>query len=151
VSAIQSLVPGATLPDDRVRLTISSLVSSLMSYVYAPTASKESSQLGPLVQRTRDFIRSRNGGHVTVQDVADHLGYTANYTSTQFHHLTRESLKNFLDRQRAEKAKDLLRYTNLRVTQIAKQLEFGDVFAFSRHFRRVVGISPRQFRQQEQL
>jgi AraC-like DNA-binding protein len=149
-STIQSLIPDSSFPDDRVRLTIGGLLAALLSYVYTSPAHNEFSHLGPLVQRTVDFVRARNGGLVTVQDVADHLGYTANYTSTQFHQLTRESLKNFLDRQRTEKAKDLLRYTNLQVKQIAKQLEFSDVFAFSRHFRRVAGVSPRQFRRQEQ-
>jgi AraC-like DNA-binding protein len=147
---IQSLVPDSRFPDERIRLTVAALLGSVLSYVYTAPARNEFSHLGPLVQRTCEFVRARNGGQVSVQDVADHLGYTANYTSTQFHRLTRESLKNFLDRQRTEKARDLLRYTNLPVKQIAKQLEFSDVFAFSRHFRRVAGISPRQFRQREQ-
>jgi AraC-like DNA-binding protein len=149
-AAIQSLIPDSTFPNDRVRATIAGLISALLSYVYMTPVRNEFGHLGPLVQLTADFVRARNGGQVSVQDVAEHLGYTANYTSTQFHQLTRESLKHFLDRQRTEKAKDLLRYTNLQVKQIAKQLEFSDVFAFSRHFRRVAGMSPREFRRHEQ-
>jgi AraC-like DNA-binding protein len=56
-------------------------------------------------------------------------------------------LKTYLDLERAKVASRLLEYSDLNITEIAETLDFPDVFSFSRFFRRVVGMSPRPFRQ----
>ena len=45
-----------------------------------------------------------------------------------------------------EKARALLTHTDLPVQQVAEQVGYGDVSAFSRRFTRHVGLSPRRFR-----
>lgn len=146
---ISSLIPDANFPDDHVRTAIAAQLVSVLSYVYAPTREDDGNRFNPLVQNVLAFVRSRNGRNTSVQEVADHLGYTANHVSAQFRSLVGESLKHFLDRQRAQKARSLLLYTNLSVTQIAETLGFNDIFSFSRHFRRMTGRSPRRFRRGE--
>lgn len=47
---------------------------------------------------------------------------------------------------RISKAKNMLRFSSLSVTEISQQLGFDDVHAFSRVFRRVEKISPTEFR-----
>jgi AraC-like DNA-binding protein len=47
---------------------------------------------------------------------------------------------------RLEKACNLLKETDLTVTQISYQLGFESEFYFSRIFRKKVGIAPKQFR-----
>jgi AraC-like DNA-binding protein len=37
--------------------------------------------------------------------------------------------------------------SSLRIKEIAHQLGFGDAYYFSRVFTKVMGVSPRQFRQ----
>lgn len=48
---------------------------------------------------------------------------------------------------RLNRAKDLLRNTNLPVKRICTMLGFSDPFHFSRFFKRRMGLSPRQWRQ----
>ncbi|MHB1155910.1 MAG: AraC family transcriptional regulator [Phycisphaerales bacterium] len=146
---IQSLIDDANWPNDQVRAAIAAQLASVLSYVYTPPNENNDDRFGPLVRNVLTYARSRNGQTTSVQEVADHLGYTVNHVSAQFRSQVGESLKHFLDRQQAEKAASLLRYTNLSITQIAETLGFNDIFSFSRHFRRMTGHSPRQFRREE--
>lgn len=68
-------------------------------------------------------------------------------------HLFTEQLgvspRTFLERQRLERAKELLTHTTLPVAQIAKQVGFDSSFYFSRRFKRYVSLSPRDFRNRQ--
>ena len=55
-------------------------------------------------------------------------------------------LKNFLDQTRADFAARLLLTSNKSLTEIAKQLEFRDVYAFSRFFKRLTGRTLSEYR-----
>ena len=48
-------------------------------------------------------------------------------------------------------AKSLLSYTHLNISEIAYELNFSDVYAFSKFFKKQTGISPSLFRQDIQL
>ncbi|PPT94764.1 AraC family transcriptional regulator [Xanthomonas arboricola] len=55
--------------------------------------------------------------------------------------------KPMLQQLRIEKAKELLhRQRKLRITEVALKVGFGDLSHFEKSFRRLVGVSPREFR-----
>ena len=56
------------------------------------------------------------------------------------------SYRSLIDRVRFEKAKDLLRDTDLRITDISLAVGFEDCSNFARMFRRIGGLGPRQYR-----
>lgn len=52
-----------------------------------------------------------------------------------------------LQQLRIEKAKELLhQQRKLRITEVALKVGFGDLSHFEKSFRRLVGVSPREFR-----
>lgn len=53
----------------------------------------------------------------------------------------------YLTRRRIERAKDLLRSANLAITEVAAMVGFSNLGSFSTRFRRLVGESPREYRQ----
>ncbi len=53
----------------------------------------------------------------------------------------------YVSERRIERAQDLLRATNLTVTEVCHAVGFTSLGSFSRRFRDVVGESPRQFQQ----
>ena len=50
-------------------------------------------------------------------------------------------------RHKMKFAADLLSHPDVLVKQVAMRLEFADQYQFSRHFKRVFGLSPMQFQQ----
>lgn len=59
--------------------------------------------------------------------------FTAEYGETPMHYLTR---------RRVERAQDLLRATNLTVTEVCILVGFASLGSFSARFRELVGVSP---------
>lgn len=67
-----------------------------------------------------------------------HRLFTATYGVTPAVHLSQ---------RRIERAQDLLRATNLTVTEVCTAVGFTSLGSFSGRFRQVVGESPREFQQ----
>src|SRR5439155_16707837 len=53
----------------------------------------------------------------------------------------------YLSRLRVEQAKDLLKGTNLSLTEIAERVGYADPFSLSKAFKRFLGCSPQEYRQ----
>jgi two-component system response regulator YesN len=59
---------------------------------------------------------------------------------------TGQTFKEYLTEIRIKKAKELLRMTNLRSTEISYQVGYSDPHYFSHVFGKYTGFSPREFR-----
>jgi len=53
----------------------------------------------------------------------------------------------YVSRRRVERAQDLLRATNLTVTEVCHAVGFSSLGSFSSKFKEIVGETPRQFQQ----
>lgn len=102
--------------------------------------------LDPRIRAVQAVIAEGLAEPLTIADLAA----VACLSPTQFKKLFSAqlglSVHQYLIRQRMEKARALLTHTDLPVQQVAEQVGYGDVSAFSRRFTRHVGLSPRQFR-----
>jgi len=80
---------------------------------------------------------------VTLEGIARRAGVSS---KTIDRHLHKEGLRfrEAADKVRYERACELLCAPGASVTQVALQLGFSDTANFSRSFRRVAGIAPRQ-------
>jgi AraC-like DNA-binding protein len=85
-----------------------------------------------------------------VEDLARDLGLSAGHCSARFRSETGAALKMWLDQQRADACKQLLRYADADITTIAEQADFVDVFTFSRFIKRVTGKAPSAWREPRQ-
>ncbi|MBB6730920.1 AraC family transcriptional regulator [Cohnella zeiphila] len=83
---------------------------------------------------------------LTLGLLAKKLGLTPNYVSALFRTETGQTFTWHLSRIRIERAKTLLRETNLKIFQVGRQVGLADQAYFSRLFKRTVGISPNDYR-----
>jgi AraC-like DNA-binding protein len=69
-------------------------------------------------------------------------------TRTLQRHLSEKgiSFRTLRDDARMREGRRLLSFTNMPVSEIARQLDYGEVASFSNAFRRCTGLSPSQFR-----
>lgn len=74
------------------------------------------------------------------------VGYGRNYLARLFRRIVGKTPRQVLIDARLEKARDLLRNTNLDIVQIAEQLGYGNQFYFCRQFHSLTGYSPTAFR-----
>ena len=79
--------------------------------------------------------------------MAEFCGLSPSYFSVSFKRQMGTSPNVFLNTLRVEKAKELLFTQNISIAEIAPLVGFEDPFYFSRVFKRITGMSPRQFQQ----
>lgn len=99
------------------------------------------------LRRSRDLMDSR---YAEALDL-DALAAEAGLSKYHFHRLFKATYGRtpaaYLSERRIERAQDLLRATNLTVTEVCHAVGFSSLGSFSSRFRAVVGESPTEFQQ----
>ncbi|MEI8140232.1 MAG: AraC family transcriptional regulator [bacterium] len=81
-----------------------------------------------------------------VNRLAEKAGYTRSHFSRLFKTQTGLSPRQYVINARVVLAKELLRGTTLSVSEVAKRAGYGDIFLFSRQFKRTAGLTPSAYR-----
>ncbi|NLG24413.1 MAG: helix-turn-helix transcriptional regulator, partial [Clostridiales bacterium] len=103
----------------------------------------------PEILRAIEFIRRRYAEELSVAEVAKNVSLSANYFSNLFKRESGMTFTAYLTHHRIERAKGLLRDTDLHAYEIASRCGFSDDAYFSRTFKQVTGMRPITFRQRE--
>ncbi|MDK2808640.1 MAG: two-component system, response regulator YesN [Clostridiales bacterium] len=100
------------------------------------------------IKRAINYIREHYKEGITQEEVARKLEVTPEYLSTLFYREMEINYSTFLKQFRISHAKRLLKGTNLRIYEIAKEVGYNDPKYFIRVFKEVQGQSPKEYRQQ---
>lgn len=98
------------------------------------------------VEKMRQTLVSDITHKCSVADAARAAGMSESHMRDLFTRATGLSPKKYQMRARLVRAGKLLRGTDLPVASIAEQTGFDSVFAFSRRFSKLLGCSPRDYR-----
>ncbi len=82
-----------------------------------------------------------------LQEVADALGYSYGYLSALYRRTTGDTLSHYYSEKKAQLAGLLVKEGRMSITEIATQLGYANVYAFSKAFRKRFGVSPRAYRE----
>ena len=85
---------------------------------------------------------------VTLDEIAEYVGYSKFYTSSIFHKQYGTTIQEFIIIQRIEYAKKLILETNYSMTEIIMECGFSSTSNFYSKFVKYVGCSPLKFKQQ---
>ena len=107
--------------------------------------SKESME-DHLVREAKRLIRENAGSGFRVGELCHELGYSKSYLSRLFREQTGETLAAYAVKKRIEEAKRLIREGQMNFTEISDSLGFDNPQYFSRTFKRLVGMTPTEFR-----
>lgn len=78
--------------------------------------------------------------------LADALHYDYNYLSNLFSSIEGVTVEQYLIKQKIEKAKELLIYDEISLTEIAYRLSYSSLAHMSGQFKRVTGLTPSYFK-----
>ena len=79
--------------------------------------------------------------------LTNHLHHEYTYLSSLFSSVEGRTIENFFIEQRIEKAKELLIYGQMNLSQIAFELEYSSVAHLSSQFKKITGLTPSYFKQ----
>lgn len=98
------------------------------------------------IKEAFSFIEQNFQNDITIEDIAATCGLNRSYFGKIFHENMGKSPQEFLISYRMTKATELLKLTNLSVADIGNAVGYPNQLHFSRAFKNVYGISPRQWR-----
>lgn len=104
-------------------------------------------KLSSQIQQCVDYIEMHLDRKILAADLAGLAGYTEYYLTRKFKEETGLSVADYARFAKMERARILLRSTDLTVQEISAQLGFATRNYFSRMFRQVTGQTPVEYRQ----
>lgn len=101
-----------------------------------------------LIVKVKRYINEHLTEDISVAGIAAYFYLSPNYFSRSFKRITNEGCNEYIVRKRIEKAEYLLTTTNMKIGKIAQEVGYRDTNYFSLAFKRHMGTSPLQYREQ---
>ena len=99
-----------------------------------------------LIAEVQDILRSRYAEPLNIADLASELGISSRSLNRRFKNATGLSPVIYLQQQRLNTARDLLRTSNLSIAEVANAVGYGDSDYFCRRFRDAMKQTPSDYR-----
>lgn len=92
------------------------------------------------------FIDGRLSEKITLANIGTAVRLGRTQLAGIFKEKQGETIVSYVNRRRVEQAQQLLRSTDMPIIDVGFEIGFGDVSHFNHTFKRIAGISPRQYR-----
>ena len=99
-----------------------------------------------VVNQVRHLIELEYDAPLTIEYLAEKVYMSPNYLRTLFKDYTGETVLEYVTRTRINRSAELLRDTNMRVSDISRKVGYENPSHYCAVFRRQMGITPNQFR-----
>jgi Response regulator containing CheY-like receiver domain and AraC-type DNA-binding domain len=100
-----------------------------------------------LVDDIRRHIEENFAQDITLSEMANQYKISPGYLSLLFTERTGKNFIDYLTERRIKKAQELLKHTDMKIYEIAEAIGYNDSYYFSNCFKKVVGITPSEFRE----
>lgn len=101
-----------------------------------------------LVAGCCQYIKEHIHEKIVLQDIADAFEVSPNYLSQLFKKHMEIGISEYITTQKIAESKNLLKETNLKIYEVSDRLGFESAFYFSRVFKKTMGMSPKDYRNQ---
>ena len=145
ISAVEEAMPLVGRRRQQPELTAINNAGGEMEAFQKPETTADLQGLQKMIRR---YISENYMYDFGVPDIAEAFGYSEGYFCRLFRQYFGSSFLVYLTGYRIEKAKDLLRLTDLTVKEVGNGVGYEDANYFAKVFRRVAGVSPTDFRAQ---
>ncbi len=98
------------------------------------------------IKEAINFIEQNFQNNITIEDIANVCGINRSYFGKIFRNSTGRSPQEFLMSYRMIKATELLKLTSLSIADIGSAVGYENQLHFSRAFKNIYGVSPREWR-----
>ena len=112
-----------------------------------PPAPQAQGGLSPgAMRRVREFVEVHLGESIDLSMLAGVAGLSVHHFARQFKQSIGVTPHHYLTQKRVERAQEMLVQTDLSLAEIAFAVGFFDQGHLARHFRHMLGTTPREFR-----
>lgn len=99
-----------------------------------------------LAEKAMQYIEENISADLSLEQIADHLHISASHLSRTFKKAANISLTDYINQVRINRAKELLRGTDIYIYAISEMVGYHDATYFSSIFKKLAGVSPSEYR-----
>jgi YesN/AraC family two-component response regulator len=129
-------------------ITLLTIFAEHLSMVNNQIVLRDQNTEPPVITHAKQFILEHQTEELSLAQVAKAVNTSKFYFCKIFKKATGINFTDYLSRVRTERAKNLLLNPNLRVSEIAYEVGFQSLTHFNRVFKRILGRSPTEYREQ---
>lgn len=122
------------------------LTDSFLGYIQAVRRAKAGESRSVHIEACKTYISRHLNQPITRDDLARHTGLHPSYLSQLFTQQEGVTLKSYILSERVGAAKNMLKYSDYSIAQIAEYLCFGTQSRFGSTFKKYSGMTPSQYR-----
>lgn len=136
------------IKDMKIYEQLTSLLTLLMEDSWAPSQESKNPTGKRSLQDVKEYIDLHYKEKLLLDDLAEQFYINKYYLTRVFKEQFGLSIGQYIMQQRITQGKQLLRFSDYSIEQIASLCGMEDANYFSRAFRKVEGVSPGEFRKQ---
>lgn len=106
---------------------------------------------GDKISRSIQFMKKNPRALYSVQELASQQNLSVTHYSRLFRAKTGSSPNQYFMEIKVQSACQYLYFTDKSIKEICRELGFGDPFYFSRFFKKLMGVSPAHYRNQNKM
>ena len=125
---------------------LTTLLASRLLEMTSAEISLQTDQSYSTIAKAMSFIEAHLANPITLEEVASASGYSRTYFSRLFKEIVGINFKDYLERERIERASNLLENEKTSITEISYAVGFNSFSSFWRAFKKLKGVSPREWR-----
>lgn len=99
-----------------------------------------------LIRECEEYIDNHYMDKLMLDEMARSIGTSTGYLSRRFKELTGETIIEYTNEKRLEKAREYLAEDDVMVYEVAEKLGFGNATYFSHFFRKATGMTPKEYK-----
>ncbi len=100
------------------------------------------------ILRAKHYIEAHVDRKLTLEEVSKLVNMNKSYFSRLFKEQTGTNFKDYLLQVKMERANSMIRHTDKRISEIALELGYSDIFYFNRVYKKFIGNAPTEIRKQ---
>lgn len=98
------------------------------------------------VREAKKYMAQHFAGNISLDEVAELVGFSPSYFSTLFKKETGENFNEYLTQLRLEQAKNMLKETKQSIMDICQAVGYNDLKHFTQTFKKHTGLKPNEYR-----
>jgi AraC family transcriptional regulator of arabinose operon len=130
---------------------LSQVLSLLLAEVYFRERADETSDQNRQVTMVIRFMYNNLTRQLTLEEISEEVKLSRSYLNSIFKEQTGRSPVDFFIHVKMQEACKLLESTNMYIYEVSVSLGYTDPYYFSRIFKKVVGVSPKEYKKGDYL
>lgn len=125
------------------------LLEEMLSLVLSEKMSDITGNIKDVVREAAQYINQNYYEELTLVSLASKYCVESSYFSRMFKQETGKNLMLYITDKRIEKAKEIMQQSEISMSEIAFMVGYDDYTYFSKVFKKVTGVSPREYRNEQ--